>query len=214
MKETYNISFEKNNVYQARLCIAESTEQAQAYFESIEPAAVVLGVSLNNEGYKPGKPCEEVPDGWTAQEAKPLNDETEEITMNTYTIYERMTAELEAKPQRSAWDRGVTAYALELVEALEEAAAYNKRNPETAKECAAWLLNGAQDWEQYSYGGSALVYDCDIAERLCTPSELKRNRNGERRPNSREEWLDTQARALWQACNRVSRMYGRIIKEG
>lgn len=33
--------------------------------------------------------------------------------------------------------------------------------------------------------------------------ENDKTRNGERRPNSREEWLDTQARALRQAANRI-----------
>lgn len=54
-----------------------------------------------------------------------------------------------------------------------------------------------------AWGGSALVYDGDIAAALCTPSELKRTRNGDRRPNSREEWLDVQARALRQAFRRM-----------
>lgn len=128
-------------------------------------------------------------------------------------IFEQMTAQLEGNKDRSAWGRGVNVYALELVESLEERAAYEGRNPEPGQECREWLLNGAQDWNQYSWGGSALIYDCDIAERLCTPSELKKTRNGERRPNSREEWLDTQARALYQACNRVSRLYARLVKE-
>jgi hypothetical protein len=67
------------------------------------------------------------------------------------------------------------------------------------------LLNGAADWNQYSWDGCSLCYDGQIAERLCTPSELKKTRHGERRPNSREEWLDTQARALFQASNRVKK---------
>lgn len=129
------------------------------------------------------------------------------------TIYEKTTAELEARNDRSAWAKGVNAYAIELVEELEERAAYEGRNPEPGKECKEWMLNGAQDWSQYSWGGSALIYNEDIAERLCTPSELKKTRNGERRPNSREEWLDTQARALYQACNRVSHIYNRLCKE-
>lgn len=95
----------------------------------------------------------------------------------------------------------------ELVEELKERAEYEGRDPESEKECREWMLNGAQDWEQYSWGGSALIYDCDIAERLCCPSELKKTRNGERRPNSREEWLDVQARALYQAASRVVNAY-------
>ena len=123
------------------------------------------------------------------------------------TIYEKINAQLTARKDRSAWDKGVTKYAFELVDELEERAAYEGRNPEAGKECWEWMLNGARDWNAYSWGGSSLIYDGDIAERLCTPSELKKTRNGERRPNSREEWLDTQARALFQACNRVSRLY-------
>lgn len=123
------------------------------------------------------------------------------------SIYNRIKAQLEAHKDRSAWDKGVTKYAFELVEELEERASYEGRNPAAGEECRKWMLNGARDWNAYSWGGSSLIYDCDIAERLCTPSELKKTRHGERRPNSREEWLDTQARALYQACNRVSRLY-------
>ena len=129
------------------------------------------------------------------------------------TIYEKITDILEARKDRSTWDRGVTVYALELVEDLTERAAYEGRNPENVTELREWLLNGASNWSQYSYGGCSLTYDCDIAKRLCTPSELKRTRNGERRPNAREEWLDTQARALYQAANRVVGAYCEAIKE-
>ena len=129
------------------------------------------------------------------------------------TIYENIRAALEARKDRSAWDRGVTRYAYDLVEELEERAQYEGRNPAAGAECREWMLNGARDWNAYSWGGSSLIYDPDIAERLCTPSELKKTRHGERRPNSREEWLCTQARALYQACNRVSRIYSRLCKE-
>ena len=123
----------------------------------------------------------------------------------------KVAAELEAQKDRSAWNRGVNAYALELVEELRERATYEGRNPEPGKECREWMLNGAQDWNQYSWGGSSLIYDADIAQRLCTPSELKKTRHGERRPNSKEEWLDVQARALWQACDRVARVYRSVV---
>ena len=127
------------------------------------------------------------------------------------TVFDEIRAELEARKARSAWDRGVTAYALDLVDDLEERAAYEGRIPEPGKECREWMLNGAQNWSEYSWGGSALIYNGDIAERLCTPSELKKTRNGERRPNSQEEWLDTQARALYQACNRVACLSSSIV---
>lgn len=123
-------------------------------------------------------------------------------------IIETIEKEVEARTERSAWSKGVTAYALELVEDLEEAiddGYFDIADLKAPKlvECA--LLNGVSDWSQYSWGGSSLIYDSDIAERLCCPSELKKTRNGERRPNSQEEWLDVQARALFQACNRVKK---------
>lgn len=116
---------------------------------------------------------------------------------------EEARKELETRKTRSAWERGVTAYALDLLDSLEEALDYYKEEPADRATLEKYLLNGATDWSQYSWGGSALIYDGDIAKRVCTPSELKKTRNGERRPNSREEWLDTQARALYQAARRI-----------
>lgn len=98
--------------------------------------------------------------------------------------------------RESAWAKGVKLYAEELQEFLRA------ENVEATKEN---LLNGASNWADYSYSGCSLIYDTDIAERLCTPSELKRKRGGKLPPNSRETWLDVQARALYQACNMVLR---------
>ena len=118
--------------------------------------------------------------------------------------YEEIKKNLETRKDRSAWDKGVTVYALEMLDDVAENIDYDGKEPETRSELKEMALNGATDWSQYSWGGSSLIYDCDIAERLCTPSELKKTRGGERRPNSREEWLDTQARALYQAFRRLA----------
>lgn len=98
------------------------------------------------------------------------------------------------KAGRSAWSRGVKAYAVELVEGLNDDA--DLANEVMLQKA---LLNGAQSWLEYSEGGCALCYDADIAERLCSPSELKRTKWGMRAPNIRENWIDVQSRALWQA---------------
>ena len=203
----YTISYEKNGVYQAIGVNAQTAEQAAAYFAQYKPTARYIGIREGMEN-KPGFPVITVPADF--QEAAEEAQEAAEEAQQESTL-DKVAAELEAHKDRSAWGRGVNAYALELVEELRERVAYEGRNPEPGKECREWMLNGAQDWAQYSWGGSSLIYDCDIAERLCTPSELKKTRNGERRPNSREEWLDTQARALYQACNRVSRLYRSIM---
>ena len=108
------------------------------------------------------------------------------------------------KPGHSAWSRGVHAYATELVESLDDSADLSNETLLNKE-----LLNGADDWRQYSEGGCALVYDADIAERLCSPSELKRCKGGERQPNSRENWIECQARALAQASFLVRRAYSK-----
>jgi hypothetical protein len=93
-----------------------------------------------------------------------------------------------------------------MAQSLEENINGGYINEESIKSHADLLkacLNGAEDWSQASWGGCYECYDGDIAKRLCTPSELKKTRNGERRPNASEEWLDVQARALYQAFRRI-----------
>lgn len=117
--------------------------------------------------------------------------------------YSDILAALGARKDRSAWDKGVTAYAVDLLDNYQELAEYEGREAASSLQLEEWLLNGASTWSKYSWGGSALIYNSDVAKRLCNPSELKRTHNGERRPNRREEWLDVQARALAQAAKRL-----------
>lgn len=109
-------------------------------------------------------------------------------------------ARLEAVKTRSCWDRGVKGFALNLLRSYIDICEYCDNNgrpiPELNEET---LLNGADDWNAYCYGGGALLYDGDIAKNLCTPSELKRTDNGNKAPNDREGWQDVQARAYFQA---------------
>lgn len=126
------------------------------------------------------------------------------------TLSAAIIAELETRKDRSAWNKGVTEYATELAESLDN---WDKQ-PESVAELREMMLNGADDWKAYSWGGSSLIYNRDIAERLCSPSELKRatNKNGLRDyPNSREHWLDVQARALYQAANRVANIAAKLL---
>lgn len=122
-------------------------------------------------------------------------------------IIAKIAAELETRKDRSAWNKGVTLYAWDLLDEIQERANYERKEPETTAQLKEYALNGAESWEQYSWGGSALIYTHNIAVRLCSPSELKKTRNGERRPNSREDWLDTQARALSQAFARIRNIF-------
>lgn len=118
------------------------------------------------------------------------------LKLNVKKAYE----ELENTKGRSAWERGIIDYAFDLLDNLEN---YFPGEKEISFEDAAALktilLNGADNWRTYSYGGCSLVYDYDIARRLCTPSEFKKKKEGDLMPNCRENWLDVQTRALHQA---------------
>ena len=100
---------------------------------------------------------------------------------------------------RSKWARGVGEYAAELLEDVDQI----NPDPQSVAELREAIANGADSWEQFSWGGCSLIYDHEIAERLSTPSELKRTNGGQWRPNKNETWLDVQARALFQASIRI-----------
>jgi|TARA_R100000479_G_scaffold149429_1_gene84965 hypothetical protein len=122
---------------------------------------------------------------------------------------------LEAHPTRSAWEKGVKGYAIDLLEALNERghsedSRLNQYDHIELVVSELTLLNGASNWSEYSYGGCALIYDSDIAEALCTPSELKARKGGDWQPSKNETWLDVQARALGQACRLILKLNKKI----
>ena len=110
---------------------------------------------------------------------------------------------VEEIPNTSAWKRGVKEYTDELLDNLEKKAQINERFPKDEKELKEWLLNSATDCKDYSYTYCSLKYDSQIAERLCTPSELKKNEGGRLAPNRRDTWLDVQTKALRDAYCRI-----------
>ena len=97
---------------------------------------------------------------------------------------------LKTRKTRSAWDKAVIIYANEVLRSVDL----------DDISCMEDLLNGASTWTQYSEGGCSLIYDRSIARRCCSPSELRKVKDARSSPNSRESWLDVQARALYQAA--------------
>ena len=124
--------------------------------------------------------------------------------MNEIMMKEELK-KVNAKNNRSAWNRGVNQYSEIMLDDIIDSMewyheTFNEMNTKLLEKRA---LNGASDWKEYSWGGCSLIYNGDIAKRLCNPSELKKTDNGRKRPNKNEEWLDTQARALFQAFHRI-----------
>lgn len=132
--------------------------------------------------------------------------------------YEQLYESVRKHKARSAWCRGVKQYAMDL---MLYNTLYNEYDNDTdeiqdIKLYEKTLLEGARDWKEYSWAGCSYVDNEKIAKILCTPSELKkvrRNDGSYRKPNAREEWLDTQARALYQAFELIKEKYHELEGE-
>lgn len=112
---------------------------------------------------------------------------------------------IDARKERSAWSKGVQAYALEMLERFDEWREWNEANGESVPELdEVTALNGAHDWSAWAYGGCGLVYDAYIAERLYTPSELRKLDGGARVPAGAATWCDIEARAAFQAWRMIA----------
>lgn len=122
-----------------------------------------------------------------------------EIKVNITKTIEK----LEGLKFRSTWQKAVQEDASWLLEEIMDRHDNVVNDTMTFKSMEGFenvLRMGADTWKDFSEGGGALIYNEDIAKHYCTASELKKTHNGERKPNSRESWLDVQARAFWQAA--------------
>lgn len=120
-------------------------------------------------------------------------------TPRTYTeIYSLLTQE----KSRSAWARGVNRIALNIVvEILEEHDGNDAPHFNRVVDFSKHFYNDSL--REAVYSGCFLIYDEDIAKNFCTPSELKRLKNGGRNPSSRETWLDVMYRGAYQAIRHI-----------
>lgn len=96
----------------------------------------------------------------------------------------------------AAYNEGVRQYALDLLEDWPDDMPLQVATAETV------LRNGADSWHEYAQG-SSLVYDEDIALRLCSPEELKRTHAGNLPPDENYTWLDLQERAIEDAARLI-----------
>lgn len=131
----------------------------------------------------------------------------------TYTVNHeviKVVAEaIKDLPYLSAWKKGVREYALELLDQLHEEYTWQNRHHEidyengfatTRNAIQKVLLSGASDWDEYSAGDCSMVYEGEIAARLCSPSQLKRYDGGTKTPRNYDSWIEVQAGALHQAA--------------
>lgn len=101
-------------------------------------------------------------------------------------------------PCNSQWKKGVEFYAHFLAEELNDD--YLSENIEI-KDIFEILLNGAQNWHQFAWGGCGQIYNEDIANTLLTPSQRKRITKADTYGGF--HLLDLEAAALAKAASRV-----------
>lgn len=99
---------------------------------------------------------------------------------------------------RSAWSKGVKAYALGILANFEEWQKFNEVNGESVPELdERTALNGADNWRHWAEGASGLADSYAILCRLCPPSEVKKGVRG-------IDWLEVEARAAHQAWRMIA----------
>lgn len=139
---------------------------------------------------------------------------------------EELKKELETRQNksRSAWDKGVYSYAVEMVENIQNDSIMSQEQDAEKHDVSDFVnhvdgrgISMSDFWtmdarikvhrlcDSSSWGGNFDIYDGSIVERLCTPSEIRRYNSGRMQngPTSRERWMDTQTRAINSAIFRI-----------
>lgn len=210
MKKYYHVITERNEEYISTVAIADSIETVKAHFadQNVREIIELNAAQVNTISAA------------TATTITDLTAEQEDsapVTPDYAALADTIRTELNARHDRSAWNKAVTLYALDLLDDVQSHANEHKRAPVDGAELELWALNGAGNWHHYSTGACSLVWSGDIAARVCTPSMYKRKHEGASEPGNGQTWLDVQADALKQACwriRKICRSNGLYYKEG
>lgn len=134
MKKYYHIITEENDEYISTVAIAESIESVKANFagQNVREIVELNAAQVNTI---------------SAATATAIIDLTAEqpqtITPDYTALADTIRAELNARHDRSAWDKAVTLYALDLLDDVQEGANNMERLPLDGAELEQWALNGA-----------------------------------------------------------------------
>ena len=111
----------------------------------------------------------------------------------------------EQKHARGAYQKAIYQYAFELCENIADnyiTTAEELEHLENITNLKERALNGASDWEQYSWGGCSLCYNYDILSRLFCKSIVKKYKNADTVRG--RHLLDYQAAALSKAFCKIN----------
>ena len=111
----------------------------------------------------------------------------------------------EQKHARGAYQKAICQYAFELCDNIADnyiSTAEELEHLESITNLKERALNGASDWEQYSWGGCSLCYNYDILSRLFCKSIVKKYENADSVRG--RHLLDYQAAALSRAFSKIN----------
>ena len=122
----------------------------------------------------------------------------------------RLVAESEkmSRTERTYWSRGVASLIRDYAE--EVLSEHDGEELNVQDFYKLWNC-GAETLRDAVYGGSYDIWNYDIAKRLCSPSVFKKSKEGMRRPNRYEEWLDVEYSAI---CCAMSKSFLILSKLG
>ena len=113
--------------------------------------------------------------------------------------------EEEQKHERRTYHKAIYQYAFELVDNIADnyiTTPEELKHLENITNLKERALNGASDWEQYSWGGCSLCYNYDIMSRLFCKSIVKKYENADTVRG--RHLLDWQASALSKAFSKIN----------
>lgn len=115
---------------------------------------------------------------------------------------------------RSTWDRGIAAYAADLVDwYASDVAGYIHEDGLVSAPTEETFLNGASSWYEYA---AAQIYDGSIIERLFPPSVVKRSRRADSSyccPVSGHTLISIEGVALRRAYSIIASVGRRLLED-
>lgn len=120
------------------------------------------------------------------------------------------------KMARSTWDRGIAAYAFDLIDYYAiDVISHPDADGNVPAPTERTFLNGATSWYEYAAGAcsAALIYDESIIKRLFPPSVVKRSRwaaGGYRCPISGHTLISIEGVALRRAYSIIASVGRRL----
>lgn len=120
---------------------------------------------------------------------------------------------------RSTWDRGIAAYAADLVDwYASDAAGCIHEDGLVSAPTEETFLNGASSWYEYAAGAGAAaqVYDESIIERLFSPSVVKQLRHADgsyRRSVNGHTLISIEGVALRRAYSIIASVDRRLLED-